>query len=42
MNTLRGNGFAHRTDADHSKTLADTFSLLIWTVVGVLVVEDGQ
>src|SRR5215208_6925804 len=35
VNTLRGNEFAHRTDADHPETLADTVCLLIWTVVGV-------
>ena len=34
VNTSQGNGFAHRTDADHSKTLTDTFCLPIWTVVG--------
>jgi hypothetical protein len=27
VNTLQGNGFAHRTDADHSKTLTDTVAI---------------
>ena len=36
VNPLRGNMFAHSTDAGHSETLADTFGLLIWTSVGPL------
>ena len=34
VNPLRGNMFAHSTDAGHSETLADTFGWLIWTSVG--------
>ena len=41
VNTLCHNGFAHRTGADHSETLAGTNATIRTVVRWLHVVEDG-